>query len=86
MYQKSEKYEALLPQLKALVDGEADLIANLANLSAALHEVFAWWWVGFYWVKADELVLGPFQGQLPVPAFALVKVCVVRHGKSKKAC
>jgi L-methionine (R)-S-oxide reductase len=61
---KKEKYEALLPQLKALVDGEPDLIANLANLSAALHEVFAWWWVGFYWVKADELVLGPFQGPI----------------------
>ena len=43
---KKEKYEALLPQLKALVDGEADLIANLANLSPALHEVLAWWWVG----------------------------------------
>ena len=61
---KKEKYEALLPQLKALVDGEADLIANLANLSAALHEVFSWWWVCFYWVKADELVLGPFQGPI----------------------
>lgn len=61
---KKEKYEALLPQLKALVDGEADLIANLANISAALREVFEWWWVGFYWVKADELVLGPFQGSI----------------------
>jgi len=59
---KAEKYDALLPQLKALVDGEEDLIANLANISAALREVFAWWWVGFYWVKGDELVLGPFQG------------------------
>ena len=61
---KAEKYDALLPQLKALVDGEEDLIANLANLSAALREVFAWWWVGFYWVKGDELVLGPFQGPI----------------------
>ncbi len=61
---KAEKYDALLPQLKALVDGEADLIANLANISAALREVFAWWWVGFYWVKGDELVLGPFQGPI----------------------
>ena len=61
---KKEKYEALLPQLKALVDGEADLIANLANISAALREVFEWWWVGFYWVKNDELVLGPFQGPI----------------------
>jgi len=61
---KAEKYDALLPQLKALVEGEEDLIANLANISAALREVFAWWWVGFYWVKGDELVLGPFQGPI----------------------
>ena len=61
---KAEKYDALLPQLKALVDGEEDLIANLANISAALREVFGWWWVGFYWVKGDELVLGPFQGPI----------------------
>lgn len=61
---KTEKYEALLPQLKALVEGESDLIANLANLSAALYEVFRWWWVGFYWVKNDELVLAPFQGPI----------------------
>lgn len=61
---KIEKYEALLPQLKALVEGESDLIANLANLSAALREVFGWWWVGFYWVKNGELVLAPFQGPI----------------------
>ena len=61
---KTEKYEALLPQLKALIDGEEDLIANLANLSAALHEAFAWLWVGFYWIKDEELVLGPFQGPI----------------------
>jgi len=61
---KAEKYDALLPQLKALIEGEEDLIANLANISAALREVFAWWWVGFYWVKGDELVLGPFQGPI----------------------
>jgi L-methionine (R)-S-oxide reductase len=61
---KAQKYDALLPQLKALIEGEEDLIANLANISAALREVFAWWWVGFYWVKGDELVLGPFQGPI----------------------
>jgi len=61
---KKEKYESLLPQLSALIDGETDLIANLANLSAALKEVFGWWWVGFYWVKNNELVLGPFQGPI----------------------
>ncbi|WP_114748697.1 GAF domain-containing protein [Pleomorphovibrio marinus] len=61
---KQEKYEALLPQLKALVEGEADLIANLANLAAALKEAFGFFWVGFYLVKGDTLVLGPFQGPL----------------------
>ena len=59
---KAEKYEALLPQIKGLLEGETDLIANLANISAALKEQFGWLWVGFYLVKNDELVLGPFQG------------------------
>ena len=61
---KKEKYEALLPQLEALITGETDLVANLANISAALRETFGWWWVGFYWVKNNELVLGPFQGPI----------------------
>ena len=59
---KAEQYQALLPQLKGLLEGEPDLIANLANVSAALKEQFDWLWVGFYLVKKDELVLGPFQG------------------------
>lgn len=59
---KSEKYQSLLPQLEALTAGETDLTANLANIAAALKETFGWWWVGFYWVKNDELVLSPFQG------------------------
>src|SRR6478736_7279411 len=59
---KKEQYEALLPQIKALLDGEPDLIANLANTVAALKEQFGWLWVGFYLVKNGELVLGPFQG------------------------
>jgi len=59
---KQEQYEALLPQIKGLLSGEPDLIANLANISAALHEQFGWLWVGFYIVKEDALVLGPFQG------------------------
>lgn len=61
---KSATYQELLPQLKALVEGESDLIANLANIAAALKEVFGWWWVGFYLVKGDELLLGPFQGPI----------------------
>ena len=60
--QKSEKYESLNPQIKGLLEGENDLIANLGNITAALKEQFGWLWVGFYLVKGDELVLGPFQG------------------------
>ncbi len=59
---KKEQYETLLPQISALISGEEDLIANLANIAAALKEQFGWLWVGFYLVKNDELVLGPFQG------------------------
>lgn len=59
---KREQYESLLPQIKGLLQGEDDLIANLANVAAALKEQFGWLWVGFYLVKNDELVLGPFQG------------------------
>jgi GAF domain-containing protein len=61
---KAEKYQQLLPQLEALVSGENDLIANLANLMAALKQTFHFWWVGVYLVKNDELVLGPFQGPI----------------------
>ena len=59
---KREKYETLLPQLEALLTGEADLIANLANTAAALRQSMDFFWVGFYIVKGGELVLGPFQG------------------------
>jgi GAF domain-containing protein len=59
---KEEIYLQVLNQLRALVQGEEDLIANLANSCALLKEAFNWWWVGFYLVKNQELVLGPFQG------------------------
>ncbi len=65
---KEEQYQSLLPQVKALLEGESDLVANLSNTVAALKEQFGWLWIGFYLVKkspghaADELVLGPFQG------------------------
>jgi L-methionine (R)-S-oxide reductase len=59
---KAEQYKSLLPQVQALLEGEPDLIANLANITGALKEQFNWLWVGFYLVKGDELVLGPFQG------------------------
>ena len=59
---KEEQYQSLLPQIKGLLEGETDLIANLANVTAALKEQFNWLWVGFYLVKNNELVVGPFQG------------------------
>jgi GAF domain-containing protein len=59
---KEEQYLSLIPQIKGLVSGEPDLVANLANIAAALKEQFDFFWVGFYLVKDDELVLGPFQG------------------------
>ena len=59
---KTEQYRSLLPQIKGLLEGETDLIANLANVAAALKEQFGWLWVGFYIVKNNELVVGPFQG------------------------
>ena len=61
---KAEKYRTLLSQIKSLIEGENDLIANLANVSAALKETFGFFWVGFYLVKGEELVLGPFQGPI----------------------
>jgi L-methionine (R)-S-oxide reductase len=59
---REEQYKSLVPQIKALITGETDLIANLANIAAALKEQFNFFWVGFYLVKENELVLGPFQG------------------------
>lgn len=59
---KEELYPSLIPQIKGLLEGEPDLIANLANVAAALKEQFGWLWVGFYLVRGEELVLGPFQG------------------------
>ena len=61
---KAEKYQLLLPQIEALVAGETDSIAKMANVAAALHETFGFWWTGFYRVVNDELVLGPFQGPI----------------------
>jgi len=59
---KEEQYETLLPQIGGLLEGETDIVANMANVAAALKEQFNWLWVGFYMVKEDQLVLGPFQG------------------------
>jgi L-methionine (R)-S-oxide reductase len=61
---REEQYLELIPQIASLLEGEPDLIANLANITAALKEQFGWLWIGFYIVKNDELVLGPFQGPI----------------------
>lgn len=73
---KAERYAALLPQIRSLIDGEPDLIANLANVTAALKEAFGFFWVGWYLMKGGELVLGPFQGPLACTRIAIGKgVC-----------
>lgn len=73
---KEEQYQSLIPQIAALLYGETDLIANLANVCAALKEQFGWFWVGFYLVKDGELVLGPFQGPVACTRIKLGKgVC-----------
>ncbi len=61
---KQERYAALLPQVKSLCEGESDMIAKMANVSALLHSEFGFWWTGFYRVLDGELVLGPFQGPI----------------------
>ena len=73
---KTEQYTTLIPQIEALLYGEPDLVANLANVAAALKEQFKWFWVGFYLVKNGELVLGPFQGPVACTRIGLGKgVC-----------
>lgn len=73
---KAEQYRSLIPQIEALLMGEPDLVANMANVCAALKEQFNWFWVGFYLVKDDELVLGPFQGPVACTRIGLGKgVC-----------
>lgn len=61
---KAEQYQSLIPQIQAIVADESDVIANLANICAALKQQFNWFWIGFYLVKDNELVLGPFQGPI----------------------
>ncbi len=73
---KEQKYQALVPQIKALLSGESDSIANMANMAAALHQQFGFLWTGFYLVKDDQLVLGPFQGPIACTRIAYGKgVC-----------
>ena len=77
-------YNALFPQIQALVATESDLIANLANISAALKEAFGFFWVGFYIVKEGQLVLGPFQGPIACTRIAFDKgVCGASYSQKK---
>ena len=70
------RYDSLIPQIAALVEGEPDLVANLANIAAALKEAFGFFWVGFYLKKGNQLVLGPFQGPIACTRIAFGKgVC-----------
>jgi L-methionine (R)-S-oxide reductase len=81
---KAEQYQSLVPQIEGLLYGETDLVANLANVAAALKEQFKWFWVGFYLVKNNELVLGPFQG--PVACTRIAKgrgVCGTSWAEAK---
>jgi GAF domain-containing protein len=64
MNAKEQTYESLYKQIRSLIEGEQDEIANMANMAALIHETFHFWWTGFYRVKGQELVLGPFQGPI----------------------
>lgn len=81
---KGEKYRELLPQIKGLVSDEKNLIANLSNISAALKQSFDFWWVGFYLVEENELVLGPFQGPVACTRIANGKGVCGRAMAEKK--
>lgn len=73
---KTEKYQLLYEQIKALLNNESDEIANMANVAALIHETFNFWWTGFYRVIDNELVLGPFQGPIACTRIAYGKgVC-----------
>lgn len=74
--EKAERYETLIPQIESLISGESDLVANLSNIAAALKQTFNFFWVGFYLVKDNTLVLGPFQGPIACTRIGLGKgVC-----------
>ncbi|MBC7744010.1 MAG: GAF domain-containing protein [Flavobacterium sp.] len=81
---KEEQYQSIIPQIEALLEGEADVIANMGNICAALKEQFNFLWVGFYLVKKDDLVLGPFQGPVACTRITLGKGVCGTSWKEKK--
>ena len=83
-HDKAERYKSLVPQIEALVAGEPDVIANLSNIAAALRQSMNFFWVGFYIVKNNELVLGPFQGPIACTRIAMGKGVCGACWKEKK--
>lgn len=81
---KAERYKTLVPQIEALVSGETDVTANLSNIAAALKQTMNFFWVGFYLVKDNELVLGPFQGPIACTRIAYGKGVCGMSWKEKK--
>lgn len=81
---KAERYQVLIPQIESLVAGEPDVVANLANIAAALKQTMNFFWVGFYHVKNNELVLGPFQGPIACTRITFGKGVCGTSWKEKK--
>lgn len=81
---KQERYNALLPQIESLIAGEPDVVANLSNIAAALKQAMGFFWVGFYIVKNNELVLGPFQGPIACTRIGFGKGVCGAAWKEKK--
>lgn len=81
---RQERYDQLLPQIAALVEGESSLVANLANVAAALRQTFGFFWVGFYVIDGEELVLGPFQGDIACTRIGFGKGVCGTSWKEKK--
>jgi GAF domain-containing protein len=81
---KLSRYAELRPQLEALIGSETDAVANMANLCAALKEAFGWFWIGFYIVRGQELILGPFQGPIACTRIQFAKgVCGTAWAEQK---
>lgn len=84
---KKEKYEVVLPQIASVVSDEHDMVANMANIAAILHETFGFWWTGFYRVDGKELVLGPFQGPVACNRIAFGRgVCGTAWERGETIC
>ena len=84
---KQEIYETVLPQIKSVVCSERDMIANMANVAAILHEAFGFWWTGFYRVEGNELILGPFQGPVACTRIAFGRgVCGTAWERGETIC